>query len=334
MDTPSSQEPILPPETPVVIELHQAEKARNGTFRPQAYLKLTPVLRTSGLLLALPAEEVKNLLMLLTFVTPNGDCLATVQQLSQALHVSIGKTQSRMQRLKEFTWQGEPLVHETKTESGLDTFSPSHKLISYQRTEQPLAAASHPAQPLRSVPRDAVIAHSREHYTRPRAEVERQIEEQLGHTPPQVVPGQHPQEELRESEQAAVRRQLESQGITSEQAERLLAQYDLLRIRRQLHWLPYRKVRNRPGFLIAAIEDNYEAPLMLRSTGGTPRESSDERVPRAMDTGGERLSPVAENTAEAVVTTENSPSPSALPQAAPASGNPAGEALCSDHSQT
>ncbi|MBV9470265.1 MAG: hypothetical protein JOZ57_13595, partial [Abitibacteriaceae bacterium] len=134
----SPHNPISSPsdhDYPVVIEIQQAEKTAQGLFRPQASLKVTAVLRTSGLLLALPGEEVKNLLFLLTFLTPNGDCLPTVQQLAQAMHVSAAKAQARMQRLMQFRWQGEPLVIWLRRESGLHAYTPNPRLIAYEHLE-------------------------------------------------------------------------------------------------------------------------------------------------------------------------------------------------------
>ena len=49
-----------------------------------------------------------------------------------------------------------------------------------------------------------------------------------------------------------------------ERADSLLDRFDLERIQHQLDWLPYRKVRNPAGFIVAAVEGDYEKPLALR----------------------------------------------------------------------
>jgi hypothetical protein len=70
---------------------------------------------------------------------------------------------------------------------------------------------------------------------------------------------------------AALQQQLERQGLTTEQALDLLHKFDPVRIQRQLMWLPYRHARHTAGLLIAAIEDDYEAPPVLRVRGTHPR---------------------------------------------------------------
>lgn len=255
-------------EKPILIELRQSDKALSGTFQPQAYLKLTPTLRTSGLLGALPAEEVKSLLFLLSFVSPNGDCSPTITQLSQAMGVSAVKVHTRMQRLTQFVWQGEPLAVFLRPESGLDSYMPHPKLIAYEHTAEPQAAARESPPVYRAAGGEAVRAHSQRHYARPRAEVERDIAQRMGWHQPAMegtpaVASPAPPMTPEDNAVTQVRQQLERVGISAEQANALVQRFDLLRIQRQLSWLPYRKVRNPAGFLVAAIEDNYEAPLSL-----------------------------------------------------------------------
>lgn len=284
---------------PILIELRQTDKARNGTFRPEAYLKLTPALRTSGLLAALPAEELKNLLFLLSYVNPNGDCMPTVTQLAQAMGVSTVKAHARMQRLIRFKWQGEPLAVFLRPVSGIDGYMPNPRLIAYEHTAQPSQEAPDSRPPYRAAGRAAVIAYSRQHYARPRAEVEREMAQRMGWPLPEAAPlpeavppstaANLPKDEAApplsapspapasgDSQAAQVRQRLLNLGISSEQTDALLQRFDLLRIQRQLHWLPYRKVRNRAGFLVAAIEDNYEAPPALRQSGsGRANDAND-----------------------------------------------------------
>ena len=79
---------------PFVIELRQEDRTPSGYFRPAARLHLTESFSASGLLRDLPPEELKNLLFLLTFVTPNGECRAASHQLAPAMRVS--ETKARM----------------------------------------------------------------------------------------------------------------------------------------------------------------------------------------------------------------------------------------------
>ncbi len=286
-------------EKPLVIELRQTEKQANGTFRPQASLKLTPALRTSGLLLALPGEDLKNLLFLMSFLTPNGDCIAALPQLAAAMRISAMKVRTRMHRLLEFKWQGEPLVILLHTESGLDTYTLNTRFVAYEHTEEPVPEPPVPAY--RAAGWEAIIAHSRAHYARPRAAVERLIAEQNGWPLPDEVesaaggdaavgaeeprdsasgtimdtenlqpPAPEPQSQAPEGgvtasprPRAHVKQQLLRLGIAADLAEELLSRFDLVRIQRQLRWLKYRKAKNPAGFLVAAIEDDYEAPAVL-----------------------------------------------------------------------
>jgi hypothetical protein len=273
-------------EPPFLIRVEHRDVKPNGDFRPAAHVSFAAPLRLSGLLNALPPEAAKDLLMLLTFITANGLCSPTVRQIAEAMRISNGKARARLERLLAFRWQGEPLLVHQHTQSGLEVFAPRPWLAPVREDVAPLAGQ--PAQaPLQAAPREAIIAHTRATYARPRAEVEREIEEGMGYgrdrqgrlhrMPVGAMPGLVPQApeaaafsaEERAAERAArrereeVREQLLKAGLQSEQAEALLAGYDLLRIRRQLMWLPYRKAKNSAGMLLASIKDDYEAPPAL-----------------------------------------------------------------------
>ncbi|MBV9865360.1 MAG: hypothetical protein JO316_08425 [Abitibacteriaceae bacterium] len=300
MDSPlvSSTTDATTLEKPFVITLHKRDKTAAGHFRPEAHLHLTEVLRTSGLLLALPAEDLKNLLFMLTFLSPNGECLPTVQQLAQAMHISPLKVRARMMRLVKFRWHDEPLVVEVKRGGGLDAYSIHPKLVVYVHGEPTGGQPTSQTLPHPPAGRAAIIAHSREHYARPRAEVEAMINQQMDWTPAPPASDLGPQEPTgaataesppgtgapstpdspQESAREQVRRRLWNLGMSLEQADYLLKHYELRCIQRQLRWLPYRKVRNPAGFLVAAIEDNYSAPLALwhhrASPEAPPRQGS------------------------------------------------------------
>ena len=70
-------------ERPFVIVHEQLERKLNGAFRPNAFVKLLPDLRTSGFLRALPATEFKTLICLLTFLSPNGEILPSLPDIAQ-----------------------------------------------------------------------------------------------------------------------------------------------------------------------------------------------------------------------------------------------------------
>lgn len=262
-------------ETPFLIRVEHLDVTASGYFRPSAFVAFSSLLRTSGLLNSMTLEAVKDLLLMLTFVTPNGHCAPSVHQLAGAMRVGPGKARGRMERLTAFRWQGEPLLIHSESESGLEVFAPRPWLApaSEDAKQKPQVT---PAPPIIAAPRAAVIAHTRATYARPRAEVEREIEEMMGYrrdehgrpyrTLSRTEPDPKPEAPLtaeqveQRREQDEVKELLLQAGLQVEQAESLVASYDTVRIRRQLMWLPQRRAKNPAGMLLAAVKDNYEAP--------------------------------------------------------------------------
>lgn len=241
-------------EKPFRIVLEQSEKKLNGSFIPAAHIQIALVLRTSGLLRALPPEDVKTLLFLLTFVSPNGDCRAYLHQLTRAMHLSQTKARNRMNHLMKFRWQGQSLVYETANESGLVSYSLSPDFIEYSHQED---LATPPQPVMQGGFRDEIVAHSRKTYGRPRAEVEKIIARQLGHEEPET-----------EEEKALLELQhkLENIGIAKEQAKQLLNEYEHEKIIQQLEWLSYRSAKNPAAYLSAAIKRDFAKPPAYKAT--------------------------------------------------------------------
>jgi len=306
-----SGSPPAPPEAPVsdvaqeppfLIRVEHRDTSREGYFRPQAYIAFAAPLRLGGLLGALPPEACKDLLLLLSFVTPNGHFFPTLDHLAQAMHVSPAKARRRLERLESFRFHGQPLMARAATQSGLEFFTPLPWLAPV-REDAEQRGFSHTAPPLQASSREAVIKHTRSAYTRPRAEVERQIEDMMGYrkapvrsvstgqaafaggsgqssgdvAPGAVMPGEaarerslneaaplSPEDARALEERAELKALLLQVGLLPEQAETLLNAYDPLRIRRQLAWLPYRGAKNPAGMLLAAVKDNYEIPQLAR----------------------------------------------------------------------
>jgi len=176
--------------------------------------------------------------------------------MAEAMRVSSGKMEQRLKRLQDFTWQGAPLLREQVRESGLRSYLPSPFLIQVEQAAPPPAAETiAPATHVNS--RAAVITHSRAAYAHPRDAVERQIAQLNGWE----LPG----ETGMESEEVTLRRRLLRFGISPEVTEELLVQYPTEEIARQLEWLPYRKARKPGPLLVAAIENHYDEPAVLRS---------------------------------------------------------------------
>lgn len=236
-------------EKPFLIELWEDDKQAGGHFTPAAAMHLTSSLRTSGLLNQLSPDDLKSLVFLLTFVSPEGHCQPFLSQLSEAMRVPSAKAKVRMRRLCDVRWKGEPLVIYSKSASGLTAYSLNPRVVTYRRRAEPEKCE---VAPYVAAPREAVIEHSRKHYARPRAEVERMIARQMGH-------------DIDESDaERKLRFRLENAGLKGEQAKELLATYHLDTIAQQLDWLPYRHAKNPAGYLFAAIEGNYSEPKAVR----------------------------------------------------------------------
>jgi len=254
--------PLTPPtqatEAPFVIVLHQRDRTPAGYFRPEATVTIRPALRTSGLLLALPPEDVKSLLLMLTFVTANGWCRPTAPQLAAAMRVGEGKARARMERLRQFRWQDRSLVTEVLHDSGMETFVPSPAVVGVEQAAPELPSTQAPLPP--NAGREAIVERSRALYARPRAEVERRIAEQMGWGPP-AFEGEAPV--VAEGKRQTYQRMTDL-GMPRDQALDLLARFDVDRVERQLDWLPRRRAKSPLRFLLAAIENDYEAPPLAR----------------------------------------------------------------------
>jgi hypothetical protein len=262
--------PLLPEQTatdltgnsatgvaPFVVEHRQEERALSGTFRPSARLILTERVRTSGLWNALTPEDFQTLLLLLTFLTPNGWCRPTLPELAQAMQVSHAKARGRLHRLTQVRWQGQPLAAMLSRPDGLDAYLPGRHLLAHENA--PLDEPPQPV-PVRTAGRDAVIAYSRARYTKGREEVEREIAQRMGWAPPDFA-GEDPA--VTAGKQRAYQA-MTNAGMPKEQALDLLARFDLGAVESQIAWLPSRSAKNPARFLAAAIEGNYDRPLNLR----------------------------------------------------------------------
>jgi hypothetical protein len=234
---------------PFIIEIRQDRRQPNGSFIPAASLKIAEYFRTSGLLASLAPEDLKNLLYLLTFLSPEGQCHVSLPILASAMKVSAQRTRARMRRLADARWQGEPLILEMPHESGLCTYSLHPLMVAYEHLT---VSEPYPTPPLRAASREQIIAYSRQHYARPRDEVEKMVAQQLGHDMDEP-------EELRK-----LRYRLESAGLATDQAREIISTYDADLIAQQLDWLPYRHAKNPAGYLLAAIEGAYDEPRIVR----------------------------------------------------------------------
>ena len=254
-------------EPPFVIFVAHEDKARGGnSWRPQARLCVMPALRSCGLIEALDANDFTSLVLLLSFVSPDGWCRASVPELSRALCVSHRQAHSRFERLALARWQGQAIVLRSARGGGLDGFSPAPGFVPVVE-EQVLVLMPSILQVL---PRETVIEHSRRSYARRREEVEREIGQMMGWDKKQEAKAAEP--EMSPDEQK-LRGELLGAGLLPEQAQELMERFDPVRIRRQLMWLPYRAAKNPAGYLLAAVKDDYAAP---RGMVAPKKEHGDE----------------------------------------------------------
>jgi hypothetical protein len=266
---------------PFRLVLRGTDVTSMGQFLPQAAVELTPHLRTSGLLDTLPADDLRLLLLILTFVHPNGFVQPTVQELASTLRLSPARTRKRLCRLEHFRWQDKPLVMELRRESGLHAWTPSPRLLATATEPLPKPVQQEPL-PYRAAGREAIVAHSRAAYARPREEVEREIAALNGWDwPPRTVAQAY--EELIQptagtpndnlippamppmlsSLAADLSRELQALGVPRDIADRLVTRFDAETIRCQIRWLPFRHAHSPARFLVAAIEGDYAPPRSL-----------------------------------------------------------------------
>jgi len=240
---PHSQRPFL-------IEHRTLEEAGHH-FVPTARLVVTPALRESGLLSLLSDKQARLVLALLTFVSPNGQVQATAKQVARALGVPAPVAALWLLHFASRRFHGAHLIYRIKREEGYPIYALSRGSI--DREHQPPRAWQEPPT-YRAAGRAAVIAHSRATYTKPRAEVERTVMEQLGHAP----------EELLDTPEGQVWRLLGVLHLEPPVIRDLIAEYGVERILRQLTWLPLRKAKNPARYLLAAIKGDYSPPLQVR----------------------------------------------------------------------
>ena len=264
-------------EPPFVIYIAHEDKTRDKHWRPAAMIGFTAGLRTSGFLSALGPEEFQSLLLLLSFLSPDGRLNASTLQLAQALGLSAYKTRLRFERLSEVRWLDQPIVRATNWGNGMDGFALSPGFI--PTVEEPQGEVASP--PIQAVPREVLVERSRRTYARTREEVEREIAEmmnwrkasQSASSQPVVSesPAQNPESAL-SAEQAELRGKLIAVGLLPEQADHLMKRFDAVRIHRQLAWLPLRGAKNQAGYLLAAVKDDYAAPRAINPLLSKPRD--------------------------------------------------------------
>lgn len=265
------------PQAPFILEHRRLYPRPDGGFTPDAAVIIPSTLRSNGLLAALDPEDVEVLLAVLSGATANGGFVATPETVGEALGIGAEAAYVRLHRLASAVWRDGPLLSEQREESGLRLFAPSAQLFEVRTVEvAPPGALARPAEALRSH-RDEVLAHSRASYGRPRVAVEAEID--------RFLLGEEEPKSPEEAARFALRRRLLGAGLTREQADRLLDAFAASEIERQLDWLPHRHARNPAGYLIAAVEGDYEEPPALRRALAVEADVAPEPAALAVEAG-------------------------------------------------
>ncbi len=188
------------------------------------------------------------------------------------MEVSHAKAKARLERLLGTHWQGQPLVQLLPRPDGLDAYLPGRQIVVHEYVSPPEPPK---APPIRAAGRDAVVAYSRARYAKTREEVEKQIADMMGWSPPDFS-GDDPA--VAEGKQGAYQAMTDA-GMPKAQALDLLARFDLGAVERQINWLPQRHAKNPVRFLAAAIEGGYDRPLGLRrQTAGSAEKTNTEET--------------------------------------------------------
>ena len=281
-DTVTTAAPF-PSEVPFLVEHRRAAEA-GGSFVPSARLVLTPGLRTSGLWAALPPEELRDLILLLTFLTPNAWVRPALPELADAMRASHARARDRLTRLACRQWRGGPVVVALPSPHGLDAYAPGRHLLAHEEVPPPEDRGR--PLPFPTAGREAVLAYSRARYARTRQEVEAEIAQRMGWAPP-AFDGDTP--EVADRKRAAYMAMTDL-GMAKEQALDLLARFDVGRVERQVAWIGQRAAKSPSRFLAAAVEGDYEAPHVVRmrqalaggaEPDGLPRQGADSEAPSA-----------------------------------------------------
>lgn len=234
---------------------HQRIAETPNHFRPVAVVVVTPSLRTSGLLSLLSDRQARILLTLLTFLSANGEVRATAQQVAQALGVPVPLASLWLSGLAWRRFQGVHLIYRIERAEGYPVYALSWQFIDRYRSQHPDEYVNGRPAPIAT--REEVLAHSRSTYARPRAEVEREVLEQLGYSPEEMAP----------TPEGLLRRRLRGLKLEREDIQFLIETYGTERIQRQLDWLPERRAKNQARYLLAAVKGDYPGPLGQRTEG-------------------------------------------------------------------
>jgi len=242
-------------EPPIVVEVF-ADSNHEASFVPKSRIRLGSSFRQ--LAATIPADRLRDLLILITFTTANGRLSPSAPDIAGALGLAVWQARLRLYRLSLTMWQGQPLVRGLKHPGGLTTFSPSPQVLE-MRQELPPAAALPSDAPTRF---EQVVQASREQYSRPREEVEREITARQGWPSAEEMEAARLSRETEPTELNAVwaANRLSKAGVDYGLALKLIRQFGAEACIQQVAWIEYRSVKNKARYLVAAIQKSYAKP--------------------------------------------------------------------------
>ena len=188
--------------------------------------------RRSGLWSSLSAEDWQTLSALFSFVDAGGQCRFRLDHLAFALGIPGDAASARLQSLAQARWTGTPVITVDGSPDGevVAALAPLDLLQDFAAPEEVADPAVPSPDGGRNAPAPLVPA-----------------------IPTLSVGFDAPAAE-------GLRAELEAAGLYPEQIARLLAEFTVERIRRQLAWLPARPARNPAALLMKAIEGDWGPP--------------------------------------------------------------------------
>jgi len=258
---------------PFVAEVtHEHEGA--SRYVPSCRVSIGPSFRE--LARQMPVDALRDLVVVMTFATPNGRVSPGAPELGGALGCSGWVARLRLMRLCRGWWRGQPVLRLHRQPSGRETFTPGVLILGLR--ERMLPPATPPSV---AAGRERVISASRARYAKPRAEVERDIMVQAGWGDPAEAEAVRSASTADPSDKLglwAVRR-LVRVGVDHSLAVKLVGECGAVECISQVRWLPYRNAKDKARYLVAAIQGRYGEPVGAPSFPPVSLDADDTAFP-------------------------------------------------------
>jgi hypothetical protein len=209
-----------------------------------------PNLAECGLLSALSGVQAKVLLAMLAQTPHSGSPRTTAHLVARKLHIPAPIAGAWLLAFSRMRFKGMPVVHRMRSDNGLVFYVLDNSLFEHRDRPDLRGDDSTVTTPNR----EAVMAHTRENFARPRPEVEQDVLLQLGH---------HPEEQL-DTPEAMIWSEMRYLGFERDDILALIERFGVERVRRQILWLPKRRTRNRARTLVETVIRDDGPPKRLR----------------------------------------------------------------------